>query len=662
MKLTSFLVIGNKYYNHLFLVFFFLLIAFPGLSKFSSFELISPDHQIEVKVELGDKIYYSISIGSQVLMENNFLGLEMEDETLGKKPKLIGSKTSTIDENIHRAIPLRNSVINNHYNVLLLKFKGDYSVEFRAYNDGIAYRFITDKGNKTLEVLNENVHLQFPETFDAVVSPTKSFKTSYEISYVKTGTNEFSGLEKSTLPVLIDAKGGYKILISEADLFEYPCLFLKGKEGNSMEGTFAKYPLEFGADGDRSVKIQKEAHYIAKTKGKRTFPWRVFMISTDDRQIFENEMVFKLSRPNELGDTDWIKPGQVAWEWWHGRRLFGVDFKSGCNTDSYKYYIEFASKFGIPYILMDEGWSQDTQDPFTPNPNIDLFELIKYGQSKNVKIILWLSWLTVENHMELFSTYSDWGIAGVKIDFMDRSDQWMVDYYERVAREAAKNHLFVDYHGAFKPAGMDRALPNILSYEGVVGMEQNIWGGRATTENNAYLPFIRNVVGSMDFTPGAMKSVHPEDYKSTWTNPVSIGTRVYQMALYTVFESGLQMLADNPFYYYQEKECTDFITNVPVVWDETKVLDAKAGEYFVVAKKSGGKWYIGAITNSEKRSLNLDLSFLDEGLNYTMTAFKDGVNANVQAMDYKKIMRKVKKGDILKIELVRDGGWVAQLE
>jgi alpha-glucosidase len=311
---------------------------------------------------------------------------------------------------------------------------------------------------------------------------------------------------------------------------------------------------------------------------------------------------------------------------------------------------------------MDEGWAKSTRDPYTPNPNIDLFELIKYGQARDVKIVLWLTWLTVENHMELFKTFSEWGIAGVKIDYMNRSDQWMVDYYERVAREAAKHHLFIDYHGSFKPAGMERTLPNILSYEGVVGMEQNIFGGRATTDNNAYLPFIRNAVGPMDYTPGAMNSVHPEDYKSTRTNPVSIGTRAYQLALYVVFESGIQMLADNPFYYSREKECTNFITSVPVVWDKTKVLAAEAGEYFVVAKCHKGKWYIGAITNSSKRSLELDLDFLEDNEDYTMTAFQDGLNADVQAMDYKKVVQKVKKGDVLKIELARDGGWAAVLE
>lgn len=625
-------------------------------------ELKSPKGKIRVIVSLKDKIYYTVSLNDQVLLENCFLQLKLKDEILGDNPKLTGKNLSTINEQIQREIPLRNAVVENHCNVLLLRFKGGYSVEFRAYDDGVAYRFITNKGDKKIEVINEDVHLQYPSTFDAIVTPTKSFKTSYEISYLKTNTADAVALEKSTLPVLVEAKDDCKILVCEADLFDYPCMFLKGIEGNAMEGVFPKCPLEFGPDGDRSVKIVKEEDYIAKTSGTRNFPWRVFMISSDDKQIFENEMVFKLSRPNELGNTNWIKPGQVAWEWWHDARLYGVDFKSGYNLDSYKYYIDFASKFGIPYIIMDEGWAKSTGDPYTPNPTINLFDLIKYGQSKKVKIVLWLTWLTVENNLALFKTFSEWGVAGVKIDFMDRSDQWMVNYYERVAREAAKYHLFVDYHGAFKPAGMERALPNILSYEGVVGMEQNIDGGRATTGNNAYLPFIRNAAGPMDFTPGAMNSVHPEDYKSTRTNPVSIGTRAYQLALYVVFESGVQMLADNPFYYYREKTCTDFITSVPVLWDETRVLAARAGEFFVVAKRSKDKWYIGAITDTKSRSFELNLSFLNEDKTYTMTAYQDGVNAGVQAMDYKKVIQPVKKNDTIKIELARDGGWSAVLD
>ncbi len=655
-------VMSFRFNYPLIAIFLFFFVSAKSFASVNGAELFSPDGQIKVSVTLSDKIYYTVFGNNRLLLENNSLLLQLSGETLGANPKLTGKKTSVIDETIQREIPLRNALVKNNCNVLLLNFKGDYSVEFRAYNEGVAYRFITKKKSPEIEVLDEEVLLKLPTEYGAVWSPSRSFKTAYEIPYKKVTTAEIGNIDKSTLPVLLDSHTGFKILVSEADLFDYPCMFLKGMGDNRLQGAFPKCPLEFGPEGDRSLKIVKEANYIAKTKGSRNFPWRVLMISHDDRQIFENELVFKLSRPNELGNTNWIKPGQVSWEWWHDARLYGVDFKSGYNLDSYKYYIDFASRFDIPYIIMDEGWAKSTTDPFTPNPTIDLFELIKYGKQKNVKIILWLTWLSVENNFNLFKTFSEWGIAGVKIDFMDRSDQWMVNYYERVAREAAKNHLFVDFHGAFKPAGMERALPNILAHEGVVGMEQNIGGGLATPNNNAWLPFLRNVVGPMDYTPGAMNSVHPEDYKSTRTNPQSIGTRAYQLALYVVFESGIQMLADNPFYYYREKECTDFITRVPVTWDETKVLAAEAGEYIVVAKRKGDKWFVGAITNSSARDLEVKLDFLQNEKIYQITAFKDGVNAGVQAMDYKKSTGKVIGGESLQLHLVRDGGWTAVFE
>lgn len=645
------------------LLFFGLLVLGPSVwAKSQSLQLSSPDGKVNVRINLSDRIYYSVSAAGQQLLDNSSLQLKLSHAILGENPVLTGTKTSVINEQIHREIPLRNALVENHCNVLLLRFKGNYSLEFRAYNEGLAYRFVTNLGTGSIEVLDETVHLRFPESFQAVVAPTASFKTSYEIPYVRTNTSDAVKLDQSTLPVLIEAKNDCKMLISEADLFDYPCLFLKASGENVLDSRFPKCPLAFGDDGDRSVKITKEADYIAKTSATRSFPWRVFMISSNDKQIFENELVFKLSRPNELGNTDWIKPGQVTWEWWHDARLYGVDFKSGYNLDSYKYYIDFASNFGIPYIIMDEGWAKSTRDPYTPNPTIDLFELIEYGKTKNVKIVLWLTWLTVENNPELFKTFREWGIAGVKIDFMDRSDQWIVNFYERVAREAAKNQLFVDFHGAFKPAGMERALPNILSYEGIVGMEQNIWSSWANTNNNAFIPFLRNAVGPADFTPGAMNSAHPEDHRPTRTNTQSIGTRAYQLALYVVLESGVQMLADNPFYYYREKECTEFITSVPVVWDETRVLAAQVGEYFVVAKRSGTKWFIGAITNSTERTIDLNLDFLEGGKSWQMEAFEDGSNAGVQAMDYRKLNRQVKNGDSVRLNLARDGGWAAVIE
>lgn len=621
--------------------------------------VLSPDGTVKVKIELTDRIYYSIHADNELLFDRCSLALTLGQEELGVNPRLRSSKRGVIQERVKREIPLKNAVVDNHCHTLLMNFSGNYAVEFRVFNNGVAYRMLTSRKGE-VDVTGETFSIHFPTDYTAHVSQPHSFKTSYEYPYTHLQTTAYQPTDRMAyLPVLLETDKRYKILISEADLRDYPCMFLRGTGDNGMQSLFPPCPLEFGEDGDRSVKILKEADYIARTSGTRSFPWRFFVIAREDKELVENEMVYNLSAPCELEDYSWIKPGQVSWEWWHDARLYGVDFRSGYNMDSYKYYIDFASTFGIPYIIMDEGWAKSTRDPFTPNPTIDLQELIKYGQERNVKIVLWLTWLTVENHFELFKTFADWGVAGVKIDFMDRSDQWMVNFYERVAREAAKHHLFVDFHGAFKPAGLERRFPNILSYEGVLGMEQ---GGNCRPSNTIYLPFMRNAVGPMDFTPGSMLSAQPEDNRSTRANAMGSGTRAYQMALFVVFESGLQMLADNPVYYYRERPCTEFISSVPVVWDETRVLDAKVGEYVVTARRSGDRWFIGAITNNDGRNLEINLDFLPEGKTLQLTSFEDGINADRQAMDYKQRERQVRKGDKLTLKLVRNGGWAGVIK
>ena len=460
------------------------------------------------------------------------------------------------------------------------------------------------------------------------------------------------------LPVLLEAPTGEKILISEANLKDYPAMFFRSTGNNGFTSLFPKYPLEVEDDGDRSQKILKEANYIAKTSGSRDLPWRMFVISKQDKDILEQEMVYILSDPYEIGDTSWVRTGKVAWDWWNHWQVWGVDFRAGINFETYKYYIDFASKYGIEYIIMDEGWARNTRDPFNSNPDINLPELIKYGKSKNVDIVLWLTWLTTEKNFSLFEKFAEWGIAGVKIDFMDRSDQWMVNFYERVAKEAAKHKLFVDFHGSFKPAGLERRYPNIISYEGIRGLEQ---GGNCKPENTIFIPFIRNAVGPADFTPGSMFSAQPEDNRSTHSNAMGSGTRAYQMALYVVLESGIQMLADTPSRYLQEAECTEYIASVPVIWDETKVLDAKVGEYVVTARRKGDKWFIGAITNQDGRTLEVNLDFLKDG-EHTLTSFEDGINADRQAMDYKKRTSKVNKDTKLTIKMVRNGGYCGVIE
>ena len=564
-----------------------------------SFELKSPSGEVSVTVDIGEQIRYSVYGGGKPLLTDSSLALCLREGTLGDKPHLSGHKASPVNRTFRPVVAFKFEEIRDRCNMLRLDFRGGWAVEFRAYDDGMAYRFVTALGHD-IEVLSEKVVIRFPNDYTAVVQQPGGFKTAYEEPYSLIETNGWKpGDPMSVLPVLIDTRQGYKLLLSESALSDYPCMFLEGDGANGMKGTFPKVPLAYEESGDRSMRILQEADYIARTKGTRAFPWRYFVIAKDDGQLIENTMTARLAEQQAIADASWIEPGQVSWEFWNAASPYGpdVDFVAGFNTATYKYYIDFAAEYGIPYIIMDEGWARSTRDPYTPNPAVDVHELIRYGREKGVGIILWMTWLVVENHFEMFEELSKWGVKGVKIDFMDRSDQWMVNYYERVAAEAARHKMVVAFHGSFKPAGLEYKYPNVLAYEGVRGMENM---GGCTPANSVWFPFIRNAVGPMDYTPGAMLSMQPESYCGNRPNAASIGTRAYQMALFVLFETGLQMLADNPTLYYRTDECTRFISRIPVTWDETRALKAVAGKFAVVAKRKGDKWYVGAINGSNE--------------------------------------------------------------
>ena len=383
-------------------------------------------------------------------------------------------------------------------------------------------------------------------------------------------------------------------------------------------------------------------------------------ITQSDTQLPENVMPVRLAPANAIGETDWIKVGQTTWDWLNGIP-FGPDvtFKSGINLETYKYFIDFAARNGVGHILIDEGWARNTRNPFETNPEVHLPEIIAYGKSKGVGVILWLPWLTVEHHMDLFEKFEEWGIKGTKIDFMDRQDQWMINFYERVAKEAAKHHIFIDFHGAFHPSGLDYKYPNVLTYEGVRGMEYN---GSCKPDNSVWLPFIRNAVGPMDYTPGSMLNYQPERHHGGRPICSGVGTKVFNLAIFVLAESNLQMLMDNPCRYDQWPDCRDFLTSVPVNWDETRVLAAEAGQYCVVAKRRGNKWFIGGITNSTPRDLQLKFDFLPAGKEYRMTSFVDGINADVIAMDYLRQQSRVSSTTTLPIHMARNGGWCASID
>ena len=534
-------------------------------------------------------------------------------------------------------------------------------MQFRAYNDGIGYRFFIDYAD-SVTVDRENVSLQFPEETFSWFPKEESFMSHYERTYLDTALSDISGDEFCSLPVLLKTKENIFVSVTDADLYDYPGLFLYGGNGNTLKSGFPKVvqkvkPARNG--GDRNQVITEKADYIAQTKGERNLPWRAFIVSDTLGDLIESDMVFKLSRELGIEETDWINPGKVAWDWWNARNIYDVDFEAGINTKTYKYYIDFAAKYGLEYIILDEGWSRTTKDVTHSQNHIDINELVEYGQEKDVGIILWLLWKPLQKNMEnILDKYQSWGVKGIKVDFMQRADQDMVDFYENLAKEAAERKLLVNYHGSFKPGGLRRKYPNVMSYEGVKGLENSKWGNKVTPEHDVTLPFTRMTAGPMDFTPGAMVNAQKQNFRSIFARPMSQGTRCHQVAMYVAYESLLQMLCDNPSNYLNEKETTEFISRIPVEWDKTRVLDAKVSDYLVIARKKEDKWYVSALTDWMPRDLTVDLSFLPEG-EYHAEIMKDGKNAERFASDYEKVERDFDSDRKLNIHLAPGGGWAA---
>ena len=464
-------------------------------------------------------------------------------------------------------------------------------------------------------------------------------------------------------PVLVELTNNKKAVITEADLEEYPGMFLtNGKEGRGLSGDFAPYVLSELQNERNPVQalVTKRADYIAKTQGSRVFPWRIVIIRANDKDLLNNDMVYRVASPSRVPDASWVRPGKVAWDWWNDWNISHVDFRAGVNTETYKYYADFASANHIDYILLDEGWSDD-RDIMSIVHDINLKQIIDYAKQKNVGVWLWMGSYPLDQKMEeAFSTYSQMGVKGFKIDFMDRDDQNMVEFYYRIAKTAAAHHIMVDFHGAYKPTGLQRTYPNIVNVEGVHGMEQLKWNNPDMPKFDVSIPFIRMIAGPMDYTPGAMRNATRQSFRPVYSMPMSQGTRCHQLAMYIVYEAPFEMLSDNPTAYMRERESVDFIASVPTTFDETMALDGKVSEYAAVARKKGNNWYIGAMTNWNAREVIIDLSFLNAG-NYEAEIFKDGINADREATDYKKEKIQVSAKDKLTIHLSSGGGWAARI-
>lgn len=633
------------------------------------YELKSPHGKIAVQFEAGDRLRWSVQHAGQPIILPSPISLQLESgEVLGERARVISAEITSVDTQI-QAINYRKAVIKDQYTGLRIQFDPDYGIEFRVYNDAVAYRFFTQKPGQ-LVIKNEEANFNFTADHLAFIPYLRDyrdgeiFNASFESQYTEQPLSQFQPDGLSILPMLVDVGNGKKVVILEADLEDYPGMYLNLNEtGMGLKGVYAPYPLEFRRGGFDKMNLipTRRAEYIARTAGTRAFPWRAIAISEADKDLLNNDIVQKLAAPPRLEDDEWVTPGQVAWDWWNDYNLTHVDFKAGMNTPTFKYFTDFAAANGAKHIILDAGWSE-LFDLNKINPDVDLEEIIAYAKSKNVGVILWACWYAVTQQMhEVFPKYAQMGIKGWKIDFIDRDDQLAVASTYEIAAFAAQYKLMVDYHGVFKPTGLQRTYPNVVGYEGVYGLENFKWADYDAPRYDVTVPYTRNMAGPMDYTPGAMTNATQADFKARNHAPMSKGTRCHQLAEYVVFEAPLQMLSDSPSAYMREQECTDFITSVPTVFDETVPLDGRVGEYVAVARQKDGVWFVGVMSNWDARDMTLDFSFLEAGT-YQAVVFMDGVNSDREANDYQKRVIPLSAGQRLPIHLSNGGGWAARIE
>jgi alpha-glucosidase len=637
-----------------------LSLAVPSAAAQRSrqYQLQSPDGANQIAVEVGDRITYAVTRRGRPVLDASPISLTLDGgRTLGAGVRVRSEARRQVRDSVRPVAPTKSAVVADRFNELRLRL-GDHDLELRAYDEGIAYRWVLAVGD-SVTVRAEQASFVVAGQAEAIVGIDTTFMTHYEPVFRRVRLDTLSGGRHALLPALISVQGGPKIAITESQLEDYAGMYLVAREGGGLVGRFPGAALEERARNDRDVPVTRRADYLARTTGRRALPWRIVMIADDDRQLLLNQMVYNLAAPSRLADASWIRPGKVAWDWYNNLNLRGVGFRAGVNNETYRHFIDFASKHEIPYIVLDEGWYK-LGDLLTQSPGIDVPSLVQYGASKNVGIILWASWSTLDTQMTpALDLFARWGVKGIKVDFMQRDDQKVVNYYYRIAREAAARRLLVDYHGAHKPAGLDRTWPNVLTFEGVHGLENNKWTDDVTPTHNVTLPFTRMLAGPMDYTPGAMLNAQPRNFRAIFDRPMSIGTRVHQLAMYVVYESPLQMLADSPSEYEREPEAMEWLRAVPVVWDETRALDGSAGSHVLIARRRGAEWFVGAMTNNDARSLTLDLSFLGAG-RWTMDAWSDGINADRNGMDFRKETRAVSAGEKLTLKLAPGGGWTGR--
>lgn len=624
-----------------------------------AFPLSSPDGKLDAEVEVSKTLGFSIKFDGKSIVENCQIAMNTSLGNFGVNPKLVSKSFSSVKKEINPVWANKNKILDS-YNRLLLKFDG-FSVEFRAYDDAFAYRFICDKKGEII-VNSETAKYPFDGAMDAYPQKVGSFHCWFEDVYRRMKLCEISKhMPMVALPFVFDA-GNVKVAILDSDVFEYPKMNLKFSENGEIQGAFAPYPKEFENKG-RLFMPKSTEDFIAKSSAARTFPWRAMLFARTDAELVENSIQYKLASPSKIKDTSWIETGTCAWDWWNDWGLFGVDFVAGQNMPTYKYYVDFASKFGMKYFLLDEGWIGNNDLVATMQPKIDIKELVKYAEERNVKILLWaLVRPFNKDAVKILDRAKEWGVAGLKIDFMERDDQQAVDLFEKIASLAAERKLVVDFHGCAPSSGLHRKYPNVINFEGVRGGENNKGGGigSMSPSHNIDLVFTRSLAGPMDYTPGAMRNLTKGNVNSMPSMPNARGTRAHQMAMYVCYFEPLKMLCDSPSAYMKEPDCAAFMAQCPTVWDDTRVIDGKIGEYVLMLRRSGKNWYVGAMSAVDKE-IELDLDFLPKG-EFTMESFADGVNFERVGFDYKREVRDVNSSSKIKIKMTRlGGGFVAKI-
>ena len=640
-------------------------IAIPALRAQSTYMVNSPNGALRVTVETKPSLSWQLSLRNQPITALAPLSMTFANiGTLGPNPEILKIDRGTTDLVRRPEVRQKSAIVRDNFNEITFTFKGDWGLVFRAYNDGVAYRFFTNFNGK-MTVLDETYAFR-PTFCKTVYFPEEDGFYSHNERVAKLLTpSDLNENRLASLATLVEVGDGVKILLTETDLKDYPGLWLTGTSGKNgnLRGVFPRNPKYTVELTNRDLEPVDREPTLAITDGKRSYPWRLFLVAERDADLLTNQLPWLLAEPSRLQDASWVRPGKVSWDWWNNLNVYGVDFRAGVNTATYKYFVDFAAENGLEYIILDEGWSE-TGHLEQVNRDLDMDELAAYARSKNVGLILWVTWTTIDKQFEtLLPNLKKWDIKGLKIDFMQRDDQEAVNFYWRMAGKCAANKLLVDFHGAHKPAGLQRTWPNVISFEGVYGMENSKWdvNKRIDPEHNVTLPFIRQVTGPMDYTPGAMLNSQKADWAPSWSRPASLGTRCHELAKYVVFESPLQMLSDSPTNYRKEPECLRFLSKVPSVWEKTFAIDGKVGDYVVMARQAAdGLWYIGAMTDWNARELRFKSDFLPEG-EYELETYQDGINADRNAQDYKRMVTRIKSGNMIRAAMAPGGGFVAVL-